>query len=87
MGPRSGKGRTADIDRPLSVELMSDDIAALITHLGLRRPDVMGYSLGGGVAVCATAAGTAPDGRNHDWPFFPDSRITRCATIPRWRRR
>jgi pimeloyl-ACP methyl ester carboxylesterase len=46
-----GHGRTADIDRPISVEHMGDDIAALITHLRLDRPDVMGYSLGGGVAV------------------------------------
>ena len=46
-----GHGRTADIDRPLSVQLMADDIAALIKHLGLQRPDIMGYSLGGGVAL------------------------------------
>jgi pimeloyl-ACP methyl ester carboxylesterase len=46
-----GHGRTADIDRPMSVELMADDIAALIKHLGLQRADVMGYSLGGGVAL------------------------------------
>lgn len=46
-----GHGRTADIDRPISVELMADDIAALIKHLKLDRPDVMGYSLGGGVAL------------------------------------
>ena len=45
-----GHGRTADIDRPLDVRLMADDIAALIDHLGLDRPDVVGYSLGGGVA-------------------------------------
>jgi pimeloyl-ACP methyl ester carboxylesterase len=45
-----GHGRTADIDRPISIEQMGDDIAALITHLRLDRPDVMGYSLGGGVA-------------------------------------
>ncbi len=49
-----GHGRTADIDRPLSVKAMADDIAALIEHLKLERPDVMGYSLGGGVAL-ATA--------------------------------
>ena len=30
---------------------MADDIAALIDHLGLDRPDVVGYSLGGGVAL------------------------------------
>jgi pimeloyl-ACP methyl ester carboxylesterase len=46
-----GHGRTADIDRPLSLELMADDIAALIKHLKLDRPDIMGYSMGGGVAL------------------------------------
>jgi pimeloyl-ACP methyl ester carboxylesterase len=46
-----GHGRTADIDRPLSVELMADDIAALLKHLGIERSDIMGYSLGGGVAL------------------------------------
>jgi len=45
-----GHGRTADIDRPIDVRLMADDIGALIDHLGLDRPDVVGYSLGGGVA-------------------------------------
>ena len=44
-----GHGRAADIDRPIDVRLMADDIAALIDHLGLDRPDVVGYSLGGGV--------------------------------------
>jgi pimeloyl-ACP methyl ester carboxylesterase len=46
-----GHGRTADIDRPIDVRLMADDIAALIEHLGFDRADVMGYSLGGGVAM------------------------------------
>lgn len=46
-----GHGRTADIDRPISVQAMADDVAGLIRHLGLERPDVMGYSLGGGVAL------------------------------------
>src|SRR5438046_572118 len=46
-----GHGRTADIDRPMDVRLMADDIAALIDHLGLAKPDVVGYSLGGGVAL------------------------------------
>jgi pimeloyl-ACP methyl ester carboxylesterase len=45
-----GHGRTADIDRPLDQRLMADDIAALIDHLDLDRPDIVGYSLGGGVA-------------------------------------
>jgi len=46
-----GHGRTADIDRPIDVQLMAGDIAALIDHLGLDKPDVVGYSLGGGVAL------------------------------------
>lgn len=45
-----GHGRTADIDRPIDPRLMADDGAALIDHLELNRPDVVGYSLGGGVA-------------------------------------
>src|SRR5205807_5484516 len=45
-----GHGRTADIDRPIEARLMADDIAALIDHLALASPDVVGYSLGGGVA-------------------------------------
>ncbi len=44
-------GRTADIDRPLSYEAMADDVGALIKHLELKSADVMGYSLGGGVAL------------------------------------
>jgi pimeloyl-ACP methyl ester carboxylesterase len=46
-----GHGRTADIERPLDIRLMADDIGALIDHLGLARPAVVGYSLGGGVAL------------------------------------
>ncbi|MCT8997373.1 alpha/beta fold hydrolase [Chelativorans intermedius] len=44
-------GRTKDIDRPLRFEFMADDIAALLAHLGIAKADVMGYSLGGGVAM------------------------------------
>ena len=44
-------GRTADIDRPMSLEAMAGDVAALIGHLGFEKADVMGYSLGGGVAM------------------------------------
>lgn len=44
-------GRTGDIDRPLSYESMADYISVLIGHLGFGEADVMGYSLGGGVAL------------------------------------
>jgi pimeloyl-ACP methyl ester carboxylesterase len=46
-----GHGHTADVDRPLRPESMADDIAALIEHLGLANADVLGYSLGGLVAL------------------------------------
>ena len=44
-------GHTADIDRPLSLEMMADDIAALLKFLGIPKADIMGYSLGGGTAL------------------------------------
>lgn len=44
-------GRTADINRPLRLEAMADDIAGLMKHLGIEKADIMGYSLGGGVAL------------------------------------
>ena len=46
-----GHGRTRDIERPLRYEALADDIAALIRHLGFEQADVMGYSMGGGVAL------------------------------------
>jgi pimeloyl-ACP methyl ester carboxylesterase len=45
-----GHGRTADVDRPIRLETMAEDIAALMDHLGIERADAVGYSLGGGVA-------------------------------------
>jgi pimeloyl-ACP methyl ester carboxylesterase len=46
-----GHGCTADIDRPLRFESMAEDIAALLKLLGLPGADILGYSLGGGVAL------------------------------------
>ena len=46
-----GHGHTADIDRPLTYEHMADDIAALISYLGIERADVFGFSMGGGIAL------------------------------------
>lgn len=46
-----GHGHTADIDRPLSYEAMADDIHGLMKFLRVEQADVMGYSLGGGVAL------------------------------------
>ena len=47
-------GHTADIERPLRYEQLADDVAALIKHLKLTEVDLMGYSLGGGVALRTT---------------------------------
>jgi pimeloyl-ACP methyl ester carboxylesterase len=44
-------GHTPSVERPMRFETMADDIAALIRHLGLEKADVMGFSLGGGVAL------------------------------------
>jgi len=44
-------GRTPAVDRPMRFETMADDVAALIGHLGLEQADVVGFSLGGGVAL------------------------------------
>ncbi|MGA7733312.1 MAG: alpha/beta hydrolase [Chloroflexia bacterium] len=44
-------GRTADIDRPLSLEQMADDVAALLQHLKIESADLFGYSMGAAVAL------------------------------------
>jgi pimeloyl-ACP methyl ester carboxylesterase len=44
-------GRTADIDRPLSIEQMADDVAAALHYLGIEQADVFGYSMGASVAL------------------------------------
>lgn len=47
-------GRTADIDRPLRTPQMADDTVALLAQLGIHRVDVLGYSMGAGVALDIT---------------------------------
>src|SRR6266849_5566245 len=49
-----GHGRTADIKRDLSYENLADDVAGLLDYLKIPNADIIGYSLGGGVAMqCA----------------------------------
>jgi pimeloyl-ACP methyl ester carboxylesterase len=42
-----GHGHTADSDRPMSIDQLADDVAALIALLNIERTDVFGFSLGG----------------------------------------
>ena len=49
-----GHGRTADINRDITYENLSDDVAALLDYLKIERADIVGYSLGAGTAMqCA----------------------------------
>lgn len=48
-----GHGRTADIERDFSYENLADDVAALLGHLKVEKADLLGYSMGGGVAMLA----------------------------------
>jgi pimeloyl-ACP methyl ester carboxylesterase len=45
-----GHGRTRDISRELSYEGMADDVSGLLKHLKIDSADILGYSMGGGVA-------------------------------------
>jgi pimeloyl-ACP methyl ester carboxylesterase len=74
-----GHGRTALGDRPISLIDMGDDMAAILKQLGYGQVDVLGYSMGGGVAfrlavqhpeavrrLVIASAGFAQDG------FYPE---------------
>lgn len=54
-----GHGRSANPGRSFSVKLLADDIATLISHLGLERPVIAGYSLGGIVGLELARRGMA----------------------------
>ncbi|HMJ68387.1 MAG TPA: alpha/beta hydrolase [Cyclobacteriaceae bacterium] len=45
-----GHGRTRDIPRTFSYEGMADDVSALLKHLKIDSADILGYSMGGGIA-------------------------------------
>ena len=46
-----GHGRTADIDRPMRLEAIADDIVAGLDALGIGQVDLLGYSTGAAVAL------------------------------------
>src|SRR5688500_15235626 len=41
-----GHGRTTDIDRPITYPNLADDVAAFMDAVGLKKADVLGYSMG-----------------------------------------
>jgi pimeloyl-ACP methyl ester carboxylesterase len=45
-----GHGRTADTERPMTIEALAADVVALLDHLGIAEADLFGFSLGGLVA-------------------------------------
>jgi pimeloyl-ACP methyl ester carboxylesterase len=46
-----GHGRTKDIPRNISYEGMADDVSGLLKHLKIDSADILGYSMGGGIAL------------------------------------
>ena len=73
MFDNSGVGRTQSLPSPVTIDAMADQTSALIDTLGLGRPDVLGWSMGGMIAqalailhpaqvrrlvLCATFPGT-----------------------------
>jgi pimeloyl-ACP methyl ester carboxylesterase len=44
-------GRTADIDRPLSMEQMAEDTVSALQQLGIENADFFGFSMGAGIAL------------------------------------
>jgi pimeloyl-ACP methyl ester carboxylesterase len=54
-----GHGRTADVDRPLDVKTMADDVLEALDALSIPEADIFGYSMGATVGLHLTLM--APD--------------------------
>lgn len=46
-----GHGRTADVPRDMTSDNLADDVAGVLDHLMIQKSDVIGYSMGGAVAM------------------------------------
>ena len=46
-----GQGRSGGVESELSYERMADDAAAVLAELGVKKADVLGYSMGGTLAI------------------------------------
>lgn len=49
-------GHTADIDRPMTIPQLAEDVVAVLDELGVDRADFFGFSLGGLTALQITVA-------------------------------
>ena len=54
LDPR-GAGRSSKPREPYTIEEMAEDVSGLITELGIAPAAVVGYSLGGRIALCLAA--------------------------------
>lgn len=67
----AGVGRTQPLPAPLTIDAMANQTSALIDALGLGRPDVLGWSMGGAVAQALAVLHPAQV-----------RRLVLCATFP-----
>jgi pimeloyl-ACP methyl ester carboxylesterase len=67
----AGVGQTQALPAPLTIDAMADQTSALISALGLGRPDVLGWSMGGMIAQALTVRHPAQV-----------RRLVLCATFP-----
>jgi pimeloyl-ACP methyl ester carboxylesterase len=67
----AGVGRTQALPAPLTIDAMANQTSALISALGLGRPDVLGWSMGGTIAQALAVLHPAQV-----------RRLVLCATFP-----
>ncbi|HEY1619413.1 MAG TPA: alpha/beta hydrolase [Streptosporangiaceae bacterium] len=58
-----GHGHTADTRPEMTIEALAADVIGLLDHLGIGQADILGFSLGGLVAVEAALAAPSRVGR------------------------
>lgn len=56
LAERRGHGRTADVDGPITYELMASDMVAFMDALSIRSADLVGWSDGSNIAMLIAVA-------------------------------